>query len=391
MSAFKLKSSIAGVGMIPPHWHEPNTSGLESAGEALMMALDDAGLTKDQIGGLVVQHGQTAGPDYDEFAQYMDLNISWANQTWAHGRFTGSGLILASLMVQSGAVDYVAFVSGYHRSVDVYGGMGAESWREESRASGGPHGEQPRSGLTAPVSQAAMAARTYSLTHGVNLDRLYEVVAAERAGAAKNPDAMRRRQLSLEDYLGDRLIVDPLRRADIAPVSEGGSCIIVCRRDTANTAARRPVDVIAGQGLPAGRGETMWSRPGLGVWLQDPGDFTPDDSIYRESGISREQVQLLYTYDAFSPLVWFSLERFGFCAPGQAADFISDTGIGLDGKLPVNTSGGMLCEGSRAGWGHLVEIVRQLRGEAGDRQIADAEIAQWAPCFGESVLFAAHV
>jgi acetyl-CoA acetyltransferase len=391
MSAIKLESSVVGIGMIAPHWHEPNTSGIESAGEALMLALDDAGLSKDQIGGLVIQHGQTAGPDYDEFAQYMDLNIEWANQTWAHGRFTGTGLILASLMVQSGAVDYVAFVSGYHRSVDVYGGMGAESWREENRAGGGPHGEQPRSGLTAPVGQAAMAARTYSLSYGVGLERLYDVVAAERAGAAKNPSAMRRRQLSLDDYLGDPMIVDPLRRADIAPVSEGGSCIVVSRTDTAASARHRSVQVVAGQGLPAGRHETMWSRPGLGVWLQQSGELTPDNSIYRVAGIPRKGVQLLYTYDAFSPLVWFSLERFGFCPAGHAASFIADTGIGLDGNLPVNTSGGMLCEGSRAGWGHLIEIVRQLRGEAGDRQVSGAEFAQWAPCFGESVMFAADV
>jgi acetyl-CoA acetyltransferase len=115
-----------------------------------------------------------------------------------------------------------------------------------------------------------------------------------------------------------------------------------------------------------------------------------DERIYTSSGIPRERVRLLYTYDAFSPLVWFSLERFGFCGAGEAPAFVRDTGITLDGGLPVNTSGGMLCEGSRAGWGHIVELVRQLRGEAGDRQVGGADVAQWGPCFGESLIFGAR-
>jgi acetyl-CoA acetyltransferase len=150
------------------------------------------------------------------------------------------------------------------------------------------------------------------------------------------------------------------------------------------------VEILGYQGLPAGRHEFLWSRPGLGAWLQEQSDAVEsDDRVYRRAGIPRDRVRLFYTYDAFSPLVWFGLERFGFCKPGAAPDFIADTGIGPGGGLPVDTSGGQLCEGSRAGWGHVVEIVRQLRGEAGDRQVAGADIAQWGPCFGESVIFGA--
>ena len=236
-----------------------------------------------------------------------------------------------------------------------------------------------------------MAAQTYSDSYNTDLENLYDVVAAERAAAAKNPAAMRQRQLTRDEYLDDPLIVEPLRRADIAPVSEGGSCVIVGSRDTAALSPHPPVDVLGVQGLPAGRSDFMWSRPGLGLWMQGRTESAePDERVYASSGIPRNRVRLLYTYDAFSPLVWFSLERFGFCGPGKAPEFVRDTGITLDGGLPINTSGGMLCEGSRAGWGHIVEIVRQLRGEAGDRQVIGADVAQWAPCFGESLIFGAR-
>jgi acetyl-CoA acetyltransferase len=382
-----MTAVIAGVGMTRPTPHQDVLVGAELAASAFVEALGDAGLERGQVEGLVVQHGQTGGPDYDEFAQFMNLDVEFCYQMWAHGRLTGSAIQLGAMMIDSGAVDVVACVTGYRSEYARIGGIGGTGFNEEvrTRNGGGPHGEQPYVGLTAPLGQAAMALRSYQLTYDVSPDRLYDVVAAERGAAMKNPNALRQRELTYEQYIAEPHVVAPLRRPDCSPVSEAGSCIILAREEKVPS---RGIRILGHAGVPAGREEFIWSRPGLGLWMQSGGgDFEVDDRVFARSGVSRSDVDLYYTYDSFSPLVWFGLERYGYCGPGQAADFIADTGIGLDGGLPTNTSGGMLCEASRAGWGHLIEAVRQLRGEAGDRQVKDAEIAHWGACFGESLLF----
>lgn len=383
-----MTAVITGVGMTRPTPHQDVLVGAELAASAFVEALADAGLERGDVEGLVVQHGQTGGPDYDEFAQFMNLDVEFSYQMWAHGRLTGSAIKLGAMMIDSGSVDVVACVTGYRSEQVGIGGVGGTGFHEEvrTRNGGGPHGEQPYVGITAPLGQAAMALRSYSLTYGVSPDRLYDVVAALRASAARNPNALRQREMSNDEYLAEPHIVAPLRRPDCSPVSEAGSCIILAREENVRD---RGIKIVGHSGVPAGREEFIWSRPNLGVWMQSGADdFEVDNRIFASSGVNRDDVDLFYTYDSFSPLVWFGLERYGYCGAGQAADFIADTGIDLEGGLPTNSSGGMLCEASRAGWGHLIEAVRQLRGEAGERQVQDAEIAHWGACFGESLLFA---
>jgi acetyl-CoA acetyltransferase len=97
-------------------------------------------------------------------------------------------------------------------------------------------------------------------------------------------------------------------------------------------------------------------------------------------------VQGFYTYDAFSPLVLFALERFGYCGVGEAAAFVQDGRIAPGGALPVNTSGGLLSEAHVAGWNSICEMTRQLRGTAGASQIRDARALQWGTAWGDSVI-----
>ena len=142
--------------------------------------------------------------------------------------------------------------------------------------------------------------------------------------------------------------------------------------------------------MAAGRNEFIFAPPGLGI-NQQSGERPDrpalrDLAVYRSADIPRDAIQGLYTYDAFSPLVLFVLERFGFCAAGEAAAFVQGGRIGPGGALPVNTSGGLLSEAHVAGWNSLCEMVRQLRGDAGPRQIAGARALQWATTWGDSVI-----
>ena len=104
------------------------------------------------------------------------------------------------------------------------------------------------------------------------------------------------------------------------------------------------------------------------------------------AGIERSAIDGLYTYDPFSSLVLFVLERFGFREPGGAAEFVRSGAIGPGGELPLNSSGGLLSEAQISGWNSIAEMVYQLRGEPGERQIVDAEYLQRATCWGDSVV-----
>ena len=105
------------------------------------------------------------------------------------------------------------------------------------------------------------------------------------------------------------------------------------------------------------------------------------------AGVTPKDIDALFTYDAFSILVWTALERFGFCGQGEAATFTQARRIELGGALPMNTNGGLLSEAHIMGWNHQVEIVRQLRGECGKRQVADAQVMQWANAYGDSLIY----
>ena len=196
--------------------------------------------------------------------------------------------------------------------------------------------------------------------------------------------------MSVADHQASRMVVDPLRLFDCCIVSDGAAVVLVTTAERARDLRRPPVLIAGMQGLAAGRDEFIFAPPGLGinqqsgVRAQHPAER--DLAVYRSADIPREAIQGLYTYDAFSPLVLFVLERSGFCAPGEAAGFVQDGRVGPGGALPVNTSGGLLSEAHVAGWNSLCEMVRQLRGEAGPRQIAGARALQWATAWGDSVI-----
>jgi acetyl-CoA acetyltransferase len=147
------------------------------------------------------------------------------------------------------------------------------------------------------------------------------------------------------------------------------------------------------QGIHASPDEFIFGAPGLGVNQAGLFEHQPlgaAEPVYRRAGVAQSEVGTLHCYDGFTPQVLWTLERFGFCAPGEAADWIAGGRIELGGELPVNTSGGHLSEGHANGWGHTLEIVRQLRGQAGERQIPGLEVAQWATTLGDSIIYSRH-
>ncbi len=389
MANFDLKDRAAIVGVGNSLFgRRLMRSPIDLACDAIVNALDDAGLTKRQLDGLIVSFGSPIGADADTLAQVLGLELRTYNQTWAHGRFTASCIQWAAMLVNAGLANAVACLaavsfSGLRRPM-----MGGSGDREGAREAGGGHGEDPVYGMTSPGAGAALVARRYFERYGCGNRELAAVPIAFRKHASKNPAAIMRDVFDVDDYQRSRFVCEPLHLLDYCLINDGASCVIVTTSERARDCRKAPVYISGMQGLPAGRDEFIWAYPGLGVAQQRSFDYQAGlQPVYQMAGITPHDVDGLFTYDAFSILVWIALERWGFCKPGEAASFTQEGRIELGGELPMNTNGGLLSEGHIMGWNHQVEIVRQLRGECGERQIQQAEIIQWANAYGDSLIY----
>jgi acetyl-CoA acetyltransferase len=359
------------------------------AAEAMVAALADAGLAREAVDGISLHYGYPLGLDYDRVAQALGLNLRYVNQQMLNGRFTATALHHAALAVEAGLADVVACVTAvsFTRSRRMKAGQaGLEALREE----GGTHGEAPAYGLSFPAAGAAIAARRYLDRYGLGPDALADVVVSIRAHAALNPEALMRAPITLEDYRASEMVVDPLRKLDCCLVSDGAVVVLVAACEAADDMAQKPVDIVGMQGMRAGREEYVFAPPGLGVFAQGTERPAPETEVFATSGVARSEIQGVYAYDAFSPLVLYALERFGYCGPGEGPQFVAGGRIGPGGALPVNTSGGLLSEAHVAGWASIFEMVRQLRGDAGARQIPGARYLHWATPWGDSVILGAR-
>jgi acetyl-CoA acetyltransferase len=227
--------------------------------------------------------------------------------------------------------------------------------------------------MTSPGAFSALMLARHRHLHGTTDRQLGAVATTFRRHAQLNPAALRRDDMTLEDYLDAPPVVAPLRRFDYCQINDGGIALILTTLDRARDRPHRPVQVLAA----AQRARLTGS------------DFPPDDfwagalaevgdAVTRESGRDRDAVDALMVYDNFSPNVLFTLEGLGWCRAGEGGAWVADGRIALGGELPCNTSGGQLSEGYLQGWALVVEAVRQLRGDCGARQVEGARTVQYA-------------
>jgi acetyl-CoA acetyltransferase len=235
---------------------------------------------------------------------------------------------------------------------------------------------------------AALATRKYLEKYGGSEDQLGQIAVAQRQWAQFNPDAyFYGSPLTLDDYLRSPYVVEPLRVLDHCVPANAGFCIIVTSAERAADCAKRPVYIRGLQGSVSGREHFIFARTGLGVAQQTEQAYRANQlPIYGQAGIYPDDVDILGALDGFSPLVLFILEEFGFCAEGEALEFIQGGRTAPGGDLPVNTCGGGLSDMESYGWGHQIDMVKQLRGEAGAAQLDNIRICQYASLDRSSVL-----
>jgi acetyl-CoA acetyltransferase len=360
--------------------------------EAFFEALDDAQLDKSDIDGISTAYGSPEGVDYEEFVAAVGLNVRYADQAWAHGRWATGTVLHAGLAVMAGLASCVAIANtnvsgkGYLRHLR---GLGGAAVREGLRDVGGGHGEWDMHGTDTPGAATALAAQRYMDKYGVDPEDLARICAGIRANAVLNHvAALRDKPLTIESYFAEPAIAGPFRRCDYSLSSSGSSCLLVTTVERARDLGRPFAVIAAGQTLRSSRDSyVLFARPGLGAGFGSEHPLLPETHrVYADAGVARADIGALYIYDSFSSNIWMTLERFGFCGEGEAPSWIAQNGIGVSSPLPVNTNGGLLSEGHNSGYAHIAEMVRQIRGQAGPRQVADATWAQWATPWGDSLI-----
>ena len=374
---------------------KPAMSNEGLAVQAMRRALDGLPVKKSAIDGLVVTSGAPGGVDYDKTAEALGLQVDYALQTWAHGRFSNPGLHAAAMAVECGMATMVACVSvfAFAKRKREHGNIGGTGDHESFRLGGGPHGENPVYGLAAPQGGAAIGYQRYLSRYGYSGDEAAALAIAQRKHAQLNPAAiMKDRPLDREEYLQSPFVIWPLRKHDCSLPSDGAVVVLVTSAERARDLVQQPAFITGMSGIRASRNEHSFAAPWWGVFGQDQG-VGPDriDAPFQMAGIDRKQIAALQIYDAFIPQTIYTFERFGFCEPGEALAWWQDGRIEIGGEMPVNTAGGHLSEAHCGGWSQIAEAVRQIQGSCGPRQVPNAHHTMYAHGAGDCTIFSREV
>lgn len=353
------KTAIVGVGATE-QGEIPGQSADEIAVRAAVTALSDAGIAKSQVDGLVtckpLRAPREAGLD-ETIGQLLGINPAFAS-TLEYGA-CGFSMHLAAMAIEAGLANTVLLTYGTNQ--------------RSARASfavpvGGTQDWASLAGFVHVAGPAAMAAKRHMYLYGTTEEQLGWVSVAQREWAADNPIAIFRKPMTIDDYLVSPYVVEPLRRADLTMISDGGTAIVMTRADRAADFRRPPVYLLSMAQQSALRGDQNADKL-MRPWIKDIAT-----RLYARAGLRPSDVDIAYLQDATSVWVLQMLEWYGFCGEGEAGPFLAEGHTRPGGSLPVNTNGGQLSECYMWNWMHLYEAVRQLRRECGSRQV-HAEVA----------------
>ncbi len=337
----------------------------EIAVDAFRLALDDSGLQKSDIDGLITCKSFGGHGIDTEIGRLAGLNPRFS-ATLEYGTCNFS-LHLAAMALASGMATTIALL---------YGTNQRSAGNRFRTAAGSGSGSLELHGFHNIAGQGALAFRRHAHLYGTTEEQLGWVAVTERAHAQLNPAAIFRTPLTIEDYLREPYLVEPLRRSDICMISDGGACLIVTTSDRCRAAATRPVYLL---GMEQVTGLRQYQNPDN---LMRPWVAEAATKVFERAGVSRSDIDVLFIQDPVSVWVCQMLELYGYCGIGESGPFVQEGRIRLGGDIPVNTNGGQLSESYMWGWLHLCEAVRQLRGDCGARQVAGARFAQYCSTKG---------
>ncbi|MCU1630969.1 MAG: thiolase family protein [Pseudonocardia sp.] len=357
-------AAIAGLGMTDLGKVYGRTAA-QFAGDAVRLAVADAGLELGDVDGLLTSAGVSGGVG---LALQRDLglrDLRLLSEMQSYGSTAGQMVQYASLAIGAGMAETVACVfadAPLRQDTSTgaaYGARGAVGWR----------GLLGAAGIRDTNSMYALAAQRHMDTYGTTNDQLGHIAVGQRAWAELNPRAQMRTPMTLEDYHASRWIVEPFHLLDCCLVSNGGIAVVVTSAERAASLARPPVHVLGwGQAHP---GHAQRRHEDFGLVS---GAARSGPAALAMAGLTVSDVDVVELYDCYTFTVVITLEDYGFCPKGEGGRFVADGTLGPDGKLKVNTGGGQLSSSYMWGMTPLSEAVLQARGEAGRRQVPEHDV-----------------
>ncbi|EON20257.1 Acetyl-CoA acetyltransferase [Cupriavidus sp. GA3-3] len=363
-----LSRSVAIVGAAESDLGKvPGKTALELQAQAARLALQDAGLSLRDVDAVFAHTDDRFATV--QLAEYLGIQPRYVDSSNVGGMSNLMHIRHAMAAIAAGMCS-VALVT-----------YGSTQLSDGSRKSGAVAADTPDSprgqfiapyGQLSPIGYYAMVAQLHMHRYGTTSRDLAEVAVAARRWAQLNPKAYRREQTSIEEVMASPVIASPLRTRDCCLVTDGGGALIITSADRARDLKSKPVYVM-------GAAETFshhYTPFSTADWLDTRVAETADEA-FGMAGVTREDIDVVQIYDHFTIGVIQSLEELGFCKRGEGGAFVADGALGPGGRFPINTSGGGLSYGHPGMFGMfvLIEAVRQLRGECGERQLPDAELA----------------
>ncbi len=357
MRQLSQRYCIVGVGDTP-YGKNPGLSALAHNVIAIRAAIEDAGLSIDQIDGVLTKAPTSTfpmlwAPQVAEALRIVPRVTGTIDQAGA----SNIGLIqYAVSAIELGQASYI---------VCSYGDNPATGTRESYAR---PRGDNVLAGLFGAPSAYAMIARRHMHEYGTTQEQLGNVAIAHRYHASMNPNAQFQDPITMEDYQHSRWLAEPFHLLDCCPVSDGGAAFIVTSEERAKELPKPPVYI---EGI--GQGHPAWDFHHRAE-LATSGAKISGEVAFRNAGLGPRDIDFCEIYDCFTIVPLITLEEYGFCEKGEGGSLYEQQRTHVGGELPCNTSGGLLSETGMPGTQHIVEAVRQLRGECGDRQVEGAEV-----------------
>ncbi len=371
MPTVDLKRAAAIVGI---HEHitryAPDKSELQVQGESVIKAVEDAGLTKNDVDGLL-----TAGNIRNSglnLADYLDMYPKMVDNTTVGGGSFEFHLSPALNAIAAGRINCAVITySSLARSGGISVGTGGVARFGHPRLDPSPDSFEELYGLTT-VGLYAMIAQRHMHLYGTTSEQLAEVAVAARKHASLNPEALFRDPITVQDVVNSRIISTPLHLPDCCVITDGGGAVVVASAEVARNCRHNPVWVL-------GAGEAV-AHQGAGKRdLQFIAAKQSHEPAFTMAGVTQNDIDMAMIYDSFTITVLETLEDLGFCKKGEGGDFVSGGRLQAGGELPINTDGGGLSSNhpGMRGIFLLLEATRQLRGqfEGTPRRVENCQVA----------------
>ena len=378
---------IAGIGL-SDYPVAPDLDGVQHHSLAMQRALADCGLAKAEIDGYIgAGGGGVMVDDAVTMAEYLRIAHRYIDSTMTGGSSFEFHVQHGAAAIRQGLCDTILVTYGSDQLSRMGRTLGTGGFARPGQRVAGPFQYEAPYGNSL-VGAYAMAARRHMHEFGTTSEQLAEIAVGVREFAGLNPQAMYRDPITVEDVVASRMIADPLHKLDCCVISDGGGAIVLTTAERARDLRQPAVYVLGAAGA-----QTHWNISQMPDYTTTAAAVCGPEA-FGQAGVTPADIDTIQFYDSFTITALLLLEDLGFCKKGEGGPFVVEGHLRRGGDLPLNTDGGGLssCHPGMRGIFLLIESVRQLRGQAGEAQVSDCELALacgsggWLSCIGTVIL-----